>query len=272
MDGQAVAVDLRRRHRPARCGRRSPGTPGPGPAHRADHPGPAPAPGGGAAGPPRPLGGGGLRRDAARGRPRWTAGWCRAGRRPAGWSQQRFARRRGNQTDAVVGHAAETAVRVLLPHADAVRRAGHRRGPRAGCRGAGRPRLAALAAATADRTVGRGGADPGRAAGRPRPSCVPSGCTWSSPVTRCGPAGSLGSGDDRAAAQRDRPAAGGRAGRGAHRLPGATRRRSSPRPPDCSRRTASAAPASARSPRPWAPTGRPSTTTWAARKSSSTRW
>jgi hypothetical protein len=34
-----------------------------------------------------------------------------------GWSQQRFARRRGNQTDAVVSHAADTAVRVLLPHA-----------------------------------------------------------------------------------------------------------------------------------------------------------
>jgi VLRF1 release factor-like protein len=33
-----------------------------------------------------------------------------------GWSQQRFARRRDNQTDAVVGAAAETAVRVLLPH------------------------------------------------------------------------------------------------------------------------------------------------------------
>jgi hypothetical protein len=32
-----------------------------------------------------------------------------------GWSQQRFARRRGNQTDAVVDHAVETAVRVLLP-------------------------------------------------------------------------------------------------------------------------------------------------------------
>jgi hypothetical protein len=34
-----------------------------------------------------------------------------------GWSQQRFARRRGHQTDAVVSHAADTAVRVLLPHA-----------------------------------------------------------------------------------------------------------------------------------------------------------
>jgi hypothetical protein len=34
-----------------------------------------------------------------------------------GWSQQRFARRRGHQTDAVVEHAIETAVRVLLPHA-----------------------------------------------------------------------------------------------------------------------------------------------------------
>lgn len=35
-----------------------------------------------------------------------------------GWSQQRFARRRGNQTDAVVAAAADTAVRVLLPHLD----------------------------------------------------------------------------------------------------------------------------------------------------------
>ncbi len=35
-----------------------------------------------------------------------------------GWSQQRFARRRGHQTDAVVTAAAETAARVLLPHAD----------------------------------------------------------------------------------------------------------------------------------------------------------
>jgi hypothetical protein len=35
-----------------------------------------------------------------------------------GWSQQRFARRRGNQTDAVVAAAADTAVRVLLPHAE----------------------------------------------------------------------------------------------------------------------------------------------------------
>ncbi|MGK5114022.1 MULTISPECIES: acVLRF1 family peptidyl-tRNA hydrolase [unclassified Geodermatophilus] len=34
-----------------------------------------------------------------------------------GWSQQRFARRRGHQTDAVVTAAVETAVRVLLPHA-----------------------------------------------------------------------------------------------------------------------------------------------------------
>jgi hypothetical protein len=34
-----------------------------------------------------------------------------------GWSQQRFARRRGNQTDAVVDAAADTAARVLLPHA-----------------------------------------------------------------------------------------------------------------------------------------------------------
>jgi hypothetical protein len=37
-----------------------------------------------------------------------------------GWSQQRFARRRGNQTDAVVAAATETAVRVLLPHVDGV--------------------------------------------------------------------------------------------------------------------------------------------------------
>lgn len=34
-----------------------------------------------------------------------------------GWSQQRFARRRANQTDAVVTAAADTAARVLLPHA-----------------------------------------------------------------------------------------------------------------------------------------------------------
>jgi hypothetical protein len=33
-----------------------------------------------------------------------------------GWSQQRFARRRANQTGAVVGAAVETAARVLLPH------------------------------------------------------------------------------------------------------------------------------------------------------------
>ena len=37
-----------------------------------------------------------------------------------GWSQQRFARRRGHQTDAVVSAATETAVRVLLPHAGSV--------------------------------------------------------------------------------------------------------------------------------------------------------
>jgi hypothetical protein len=37
-----------------------------------------------------------------------------------GWSQQRFARRRGHQTDAVVEHAVETAVRVLMPHAASV--------------------------------------------------------------------------------------------------------------------------------------------------------
>jgi Actinobacteria/chloroflexi VLRF1 release factor len=37
-----------------------------------------------------------------------------------GTSQQRYARRRGNQTDAVVSHAVETAVRVLLPHAGSV--------------------------------------------------------------------------------------------------------------------------------------------------------
>jgi hypothetical protein len=34
-----------------------------------------------------------------------------------GWSQQRFARRRAHQTDAVVAAAADTAARVLLPHA-----------------------------------------------------------------------------------------------------------------------------------------------------------
>jgi hypothetical protein len=37
-----------------------------------------------------------------------------------GWSQQRFGRRRGNQTDAVVEHAVDTAVRVLHPHAGSV--------------------------------------------------------------------------------------------------------------------------------------------------------
>ena len=37
-----------------------------------------------------------------------------------GWSQQRFARRRGNQTDAVVSSTADTAARVLLPHAATV--------------------------------------------------------------------------------------------------------------------------------------------------------
>ncbi|MET0765784.1 MAG: acVLRF1 family peptidyl-tRNA hydrolase [Blastococcus sp.] len=37
-----------------------------------------------------------------------------------GWSQQRFARRRGHQTDAVVEHAVETAARVLLPHTGSV--------------------------------------------------------------------------------------------------------------------------------------------------------
>ena len=37
-----------------------------------------------------------------------------------GTSQQRYARRRGNQTDAVVSHAVETAVRVLLPYAGSV--------------------------------------------------------------------------------------------------------------------------------------------------------
>ncbi|MGY1806411.1 acVLRF1 family peptidyl-tRNA hydrolase [Blastococcus sp. SYSU D00669] len=37
-----------------------------------------------------------------------------------GWSQQRFARRRGHQTDAVVDAAADTAARVLLPAAGEV--------------------------------------------------------------------------------------------------------------------------------------------------------
>ncbi|SFT62410.1 hypothetical protein SAMN05660657_01983 [Geodermatophilus amargosae] len=37
-----------------------------------------------------------------------------------GWSQQRFARRRGNQADAVVTSAADTAARVLIPHAGEV--------------------------------------------------------------------------------------------------------------------------------------------------------
>jgi hypothetical protein len=34
-----------------------------------------------------------------------------------GWSQQRYARRRGNQADAATDKATEMAVRVLLPHA-----------------------------------------------------------------------------------------------------------------------------------------------------------
>jgi hypothetical protein len=37
-----------------------------------------------------------------------------------GWSQQRFARRRSNQTDAVVSAATDTAARVLVPHAGAL--------------------------------------------------------------------------------------------------------------------------------------------------------
>jgi hypothetical protein len=37
-----------------------------------------------------------------------------------GWSQQRFARRRAHQTDAVVTAAADTAARVLLPHASSL--------------------------------------------------------------------------------------------------------------------------------------------------------
>ena len=37
-----------------------------------------------------------------------------------GWSQQRFARRRSAQADAVVTAAADTATRVLLPHAGEV--------------------------------------------------------------------------------------------------------------------------------------------------------
>ncbi|WP_238007497.1 acVLRF1 family peptidyl-tRNA hydrolase [Dactylosporangium sp. AC04546] len=35
-----------------------------------------------------------------------------------GWSQQRYARRRDNQSDAVAGKTADIAARVLLPHAD----------------------------------------------------------------------------------------------------------------------------------------------------------
>ena len=69
------------------------------------------------------------------GRGRWGVGVCdggelvvsRVGARQVqgrtaagGWSQQRFARRRGHQTDAVVTAAVETAARVLLPHAGTV--------------------------------------------------------------------------------------------------------------------------------------------------------
>ncbi|RBY76612.1 hypothetical protein DQ239_13820 [Blastococcus sp. TF02-09] len=64
-------------------------------------------------------------------RGRWAVGVCTGERLVAskvdarqvqgrtaagGWSQQRFARRRGHQTDAVVTSAADTAARVLLPH------------------------------------------------------------------------------------------------------------------------------------------------------------
>lgn len=45
-----------------------------------------------------------------------------------GWSQQRFARRRANQADAVVSAAADTAARVLLPHDLAVLVTGGDRG------------------------------------------------------------------------------------------------------------------------------------------------
>ena len=38
-----------------------------------------------------------------------------------GWSQQRYARRRANQADAATQHAADIAVRVLLPYAPGVR-------------------------------------------------------------------------------------------------------------------------------------------------------
>ena len=44
-----------------------------------------------------------------------------------GWSQQRFARRRGNQRTASLDSAADTVARVLLPVADVPGRAGARR-------------------------------------------------------------------------------------------------------------------------------------------------
>jgi hypothetical protein len=37
-----------------------------------------------------------------------------------GWSQQRYARRRGNQADAATDEATDIAVRVLLPHAPGI--------------------------------------------------------------------------------------------------------------------------------------------------------
>lgn len=70
-----------------------------------------------------------------------------------GWSQQRFARRRGNQTDAVVAAAADTAVRVLLPHADGLTAlfTGGDRGLVDGV--LGDPRLRRLAALRSDRAL-----------------------------------------------------------------------------------------------------------------------
>ena len=70
-----------------------------------------------------------------------------------GQSQQRFARRRANQADAVVDHAIETAVRVLLPHATTVEALFP-----GGDRGLvdevlGDPRLGALAALRSERAL-----------------------------------------------------------------------------------------------------------------------
>jgi Actinobacteria/chloroflexi VLRF1 release factor len=46
-----------------------------------------------------------------------NSSYVQATTRAGGWSQQRYARRRSNQARAAFTHAADTAVRILLPHA-----------------------------------------------------------------------------------------------------------------------------------------------------------